>query len=344
MKFIGQFIQNLIARFRNDVYLENISSGTIASGGNLGLDSNNKIVKANEVSVSDADTTTKGIVELATTVETTAGTDATRAVTPDGLKDGYQGSTNVTTLGTITTGVWRGDVIDQAYLNGQSGTNTGDEPDATTSTKGIAKFNASYFSVSSGNVSLADGAVDFSEDIITGTLPVAKGGTGLTSISTLLNSNVTTKETLHINIVGSSAANTNDYVGYGGHYQFNISAGSLSNGTTKNNNWASKWSHYRCLEDTTLTQAKAYVSTGANFNSQIRFFKTAPNLAGTSDVTLTHLFDLDFTGNASTAYVSEDTDTAGHSLSAGDLLLISVKKGSATSGQMFAELSIRLEY
>jgi len=48
MKFIGQFIQNFIARFRSDVYLENIESGTIASGGNLGLDSNNKIVKATE--------------------------------------------------------------------------------------------------------------------------------------------------------------------------------------------------------------------------------------------------------------------------------------------------------
>ena len=48
MKFIGQFIQNFIARFRSDVYLENIESGTIASGGNLGLDSNNKIVKASE--------------------------------------------------------------------------------------------------------------------------------------------------------------------------------------------------------------------------------------------------------------------------------------------------------
>mgnify|MGYP003139817019 CR=1 FL=1 len=46
MKFIGQYIQDFIARFRNDVYLESISSGTIVSGGNLGLDSNNKIVKA----------------------------------------------------------------------------------------------------------------------------------------------------------------------------------------------------------------------------------------------------------------------------------------------------------
>jgi len=50
MRFIGQFIQNFIARFKSDVYLENISSGTIASGGNLGLDSNNKIVKATSTS------------------------------------------------------------------------------------------------------------------------------------------------------------------------------------------------------------------------------------------------------------------------------------------------------
>ena len=48
MKFIGQYIQSFIARFRNDVYLEDIDTGTIASGGNLGLDSNNKIVKAAE--------------------------------------------------------------------------------------------------------------------------------------------------------------------------------------------------------------------------------------------------------------------------------------------------------
>lgn len=50
MKWIGQHIVDLIARFRGDVYLEDVSSGTIASGGNLGLDSNNKIVKATEAS------------------------------------------------------------------------------------------------------------------------------------------------------------------------------------------------------------------------------------------------------------------------------------------------------
>tara|TARA_R110001592_G_scaffold361227_2_gene671396 strand:- start:51 stop:692 length:642 start_codon:yes stop_codon:yes gene_type:complete len=46
VRWIGQHIVDFIARFRSDVYLEDISSGTIASGGNLGLDSNSKIVKA----------------------------------------------------------------------------------------------------------------------------------------------------------------------------------------------------------------------------------------------------------------------------------------------------------
>ena len=50
IKWIGQHIWDFVSRVRNDVYLEAVATGTIASGGNLGLDSNNKIVKANEAS------------------------------------------------------------------------------------------------------------------------------------------------------------------------------------------------------------------------------------------------------------------------------------------------------
>ena len=46
MKWFGEHIWPFKSRFRSDVYLENISTGTIASGAHLGLDSNNKIVKA----------------------------------------------------------------------------------------------------------------------------------------------------------------------------------------------------------------------------------------------------------------------------------------------------------
>jgi hypothetical protein len=53
MKWIGSHIWDFISRFRNDVYLEDISTGTIASGGNLGLDSHNKIVKDSGVGATD---------------------------------------------------------------------------------------------------------------------------------------------------------------------------------------------------------------------------------------------------------------------------------------------------
>lgn len=66
MRFITQFIQTLISRFRNDVYLEATESGTIASGGNLGLDSNNKIVKAAEVGSSvDLTSEVTGVLPVA---------------------------------------------------------------------------------------------------------------------------------------------------------------------------------------------------------------------------------------------------------------------------------------
>lgn len=60
--------------------------------------------------------TVQGIIEIATGTETNTGTDATRAVSPDGLDD-WIGSAQVTTLGTIATGVWNGTAITYANLN-----------------------------------------------------------------------------------------------------------------------------------------------------------------------------------------------------------------------------------
>tara|TARA_Y100000310_G_scaffold113816_1_gene112272 strand:+ start:1570 stop:3057 length:1488 start_codon:yes stop_codon:yes gene_type:complete len=89
-----------------------------------------------------ASLTVAGVVELATGAETNTGTDATRAVTPDGLDD-WTGSAQVTTLGTIGAGVWSGTIILEALLENQSGTNTGDESSATTSAEGIVERSTS---------------------------------------------------------------------------------------------------------------------------------------------------------------------------------------------------------
>jgi hypothetical protein len=154
VKFIGQYIQSLISRFRNDVYLEDIDTGTIASGGNLGLDSNNKIVKATEatgdITGVDLTGTLPIIIESETNTTSGAYSATLNLRIADGLNivggdlvtndseidhdslDNYAADehftqANITTVGTIGTGEWRGTAINAAYLSGQSGTNTGDE-------------------------------------------------------------------------------------------------------------------------------------------------------------------------------------------------------------------------
>ena len=105
MKWIGQHIYDLTSRFRSDVYLEDISTGTIASGAHLGLDSNNKIVKAAD-----------GGGDLTSIVAGTglSGTSLTGPV-PTLNVDASQ--TQITGVGTITTGVWNSTAIASAYLD-----------------------------------------------------------------------------------------------------------------------------------------------------------------------------------------------------------------------------------
>jgi microcystin-dependent protein len=86
-----------------------------------------------------ASLTAVGGIEVATVAETNTGSDATRAVSPDGL-DGWAGSAQVTTLGTVATGTWQGTAINQTYLTGQSGTNTGDEVASSASTAGVVEL------------------------------------------------------------------------------------------------------------------------------------------------------------------------------------------------------------
>jgi hypothetical protein len=63
----------------------------------------------------DATTSVKGIVRLATIAETNTGTSELIALTPDGL-DGWTGSGQLVTVGTIGSGTWQGTNIDDSRI------------------------------------------------------------------------------------------------------------------------------------------------------------------------------------------------------------------------------------
>jgi len=144
MKWIGQHIYDQISRFRSDVYLQDRSTGTIASGGNLGLDSNNKIVKATEatgditsVSFTTGDDTTVTrasgnasftIIGAAGISTSSAGTTVT--ITADAASTGGKGvvelaSTAETATGTDTTRVVTPDGLKDGYQGSANVTTLG---------------------------------------------------------------------------------------------------------------------------------------------------------------------------------------------------------------------------
>ena len=134
--------------------------------------------------VSAASATAAGKVELATTAETTTGTDATRAVTPDGLKDGYQGSTNVTTLGTIATGTWNGTAIDKTYLD--------DEVYNTSLNAATGSYITAVRGVTAGGNTLASGeTLAFTAG---SNITITEDGGAVTIASTDTNTQLTTEQ------------------------------------------------------------------------------------------------------------------------------------------------------
>jgi hypothetical protein len=413
MRFIGQYIQDLIARFRNDVYLEDVSSGTIASGGNLGLDSNNKIVKANEPTSHDA-------VTLAGTPDyiTLSGQEITRnqidlAADITGTLPVGNGGTGATTLASnsVLTGNGTSAVQAESGLTYDSEVlNVGDDDNGSASIRrkahsdevggefqvrggdaggtdkagGNLKIMAGRGtgSAAGGNVQIWAGGASgggssssnvsnvqcatFKTDqstillgnlIFEGASPDAHETTfSITDPTddrtiTVPNEDVDLAEVnhhydyLHINCL-MNAASTNQYMGYGGHYNFNIGATAYTDGGGVSNANSSKWSWYQAITQATIhTVQYNFTSTGgASKDFVFELWKITPG-SGSANNTTDLIKQYSITGNASNSYLHAATDTTGYTLDAGAQLLPVIRKtGSAWSGNIFGDITIKFKY
>jgi hypothetical protein len=163
MKWIGQHIWDYISRFRNDIYLESISSGTIASGGHLGLDSDNKIVKASVSSggISHDGSTADGVLTYK---------DADEATVEQYLT--FANGSNISTLSLL------------------SNQDTGDKFTITTTTHGATTLTttdddatAAHFEIAAdGNITL-DAAGDIAFETAGGTLSCDAAAVNFTGAS-----------------------------------------------------------------------------------------------------------------------------------------------------------------
>ena len=187
------------------------------------------------------------------------------------------------------------------------------------------------------------GAANATSIGVNGTLPVANGGTGLTSISTLLNSNVPHYDYLHINCQ-MTATSTNQYMGYGGHYNFNIGATAYTDGGGVNNKNSTKWSHYQAITAATIhTVMYNFTTTGGNV-FVFELWEIVPG-SGSSNNTTNLLKQYSISGNSSNDFILTATDTTGYSLAAGAGLLPVIRKvSSAWSGNIFGEITIKFQY
>ena len=145
MKWIGQHIYDFIARYRNDVYLEAIETGTIASGGNLGLDSNNKIVKADTESgeLSFNGSTADGVLTFGNTTTIDVEPYMTFSGTTNTSNTLKFGATNASTVVNIITDNNNSNIPGDRmfFAVGRSGDGTNVDPGVMSFSSGVGTGN-----------------------------------------------------------------------------------------------------------------------------------------------------------------------------------------------------------
>lgn len=296
----------------------------------------------------DASTSEKGVVELATIDETNTGTDAARAVTPDGL-DGWEGSEQIETVGEITTGSWNADTLGTGLIPAlpTSKITSGTFADARIAASNVTQHQASI---------TATGALN-AGSITSGFTSIDTGSGAITTTGTLTGGNGVCQGTKHKHFVTGlhrmrASADDKWYGGRNQDYYKQSEIWSLATTADLSGNFtdtaASAWATFIYADfvapaDCTVTAFSASVyQNSASSDVTLALWKGVvadeDNHSGSAAVDF--VSKIAVTANADTSSIHASLDgsaidaTAGN-LNKGDILFLAFKRDEASGDAQY---------
>ena len=153
--------------------------------------------------------------------------------------------------------------------------------------------------------------------------------------------------TIHINAFFSGNDINYSFLGYGGHYNFNIGTTAMTDGGTKGNNFGTKWSWFTALRDCVIEETNIVYSSANNSAADDAIFqlwKWTPNIDSSSVLTTNLIKTHNLIGNSNVNYVQKITDTITYNLSQNEQLVPCFQNTDKANIQWNAEIEILISY
>lgn len=154
----------------------------------------------------------------------------------------------------------------------------------------------------------------------------------------------------HQSIYLTAGTNGNDYLSAYGTSAFSVnSATTLVNDASKPNRWGAQFGIFVAPFDCEIARIKGTCSSdaGSGDDAVINIWKTSPNTGATGNLTiqLVKQFSITSQNNQNHVFDLDDSPTTGNTLSAGDIIFLSIRRTGSLSGgvEWYADIGLLIK-